>query len=38
MDTAAAIDRFLASPSFSDTTRKAYAVDVREFGEWLARR
>jgi site-specific recombinase XerD len=36
MDTGAAIDRFLASPSFSDTTRKAYAVDVREFGEWLA--
>jgi len=38
VDTAAAIDRFLASPSFSDTTRKAYAVDVREFGEWLGRR
>ncbi len=38
MDTAAAIDRFLASPSLSDTTRKAYGVDVREFGEWLTKR
>ena len=38
MDTAAAIDRFLASPSLSDTTRKAYGVDVREFGDWLGRR
>ena len=37
MDTAAAIDRFLASPSLSDTTRKAYGVDVREFGDWLGR-
>ena len=35
MNTKAAIERFLA---FSDTTRKAYGVDVREFGEWLARR
>jgi integrase/recombinase XerC/integrase/recombinase XerD len=38
VDTDAAIDRFLASPSLSDSTRKAYAVDVGEFGEWLARR
>jgi len=38
VNTKAAIERFLASPSFSDTTRKAYGVDVREFGEWLARR
>jgi integrase/recombinase XerC/integrase/recombinase XerD len=38
VNTAAAIDRFLASPSLSDTTRKAYAVDVREFGDWLAKR
>jgi integrase/recombinase XerC/integrase/recombinase XerD len=37
VNTAAAIDRFLASPSLSDTTRKAYAVDVREFGDWLAK-
>jgi site-specific recombinase XerD len=35
---AAAIERFLASPSLSDTTRKAYAVDVREFGAWLESR
>jgi integrase/recombinase XerC/integrase/recombinase XerD len=38
VDTAAAIDRFLDSPSLSDTTRKAYGVDVREFGEWLTKR
>ena len=38
MNTKAAIERFLASPSFADTTRKAYGGDVREFGEWLARR
>jgi site-specific recombinase XerD len=38
MNTTAAIDRFLASPSLSDTTKRAYAVDVREFGEWLAKR
>jgi len=38
VNTAAAIDRFLASPSLSDTTRKAYGVDVREFGEWLTQR
>src|SRR3989442_8594040 len=38
VDIAAAIDRFLTSPSLSDATRKAYGVDVREFGEWLAKR
>ncbi|MFY9579199.1 MAG: site-specific integrase, partial [Gaiellaceae bacterium] len=38
MDISAAIDRFLASPSLSDATRKAYGVDVREFGDWLAKR
>jgi len=38
VDTAAAIERFLASPSLSETTRKAYAVDVREFADWLAKR
>lgn len=38
MDTAQAIDRFLASPSLSDATRKAYAVDVGEFGDWLTGR
>src|SRR5438128_4601099 len=38
MDTNAAIERFLASPALSDSTRRAYGVDVREFGDWLARR
>jgi len=38
VELAAAIERFLASPSLSDATRKAYAVDVREFGDWLERR
>jgi site-specific recombinase XerD len=38
VEIAAAIERFLASPSLSDGTRKAYAVDVREFGAWLQRR
>jgi site-specific recombinase XerD len=34
----AAVARFLASPSLSAATRRAYAVDVREFGEWLEQR
>lgn len=38
MTTAAAVERFLASPSLSDSTRRAYAVDVREFAKWLGRR
>jgi len=38
MDTNAAIERFLASPALSDSTRRAYGVDVREFGTWLGRR
>jgi site-specific recombinase XerD len=38
MDTAAAVDRFLASPGLSDATRKAYRVDVQEFVRWLERR
>jgi site-specific recombinase XerD len=38
VNTTAAIDRFLASPSLSETTKRAYAVDVREFGEWLGKR
>jgi len=36
VDTAAAIDRFLASPALSDATRRAYRVDLRDFGDWLA--
>ena len=35
METRAAIDRFLASPALSDATRRAYGVDVGEFGAWL---
>ena len=38
MDLDAAVDRFLASPSLSDATRRGYAVDVREFAAWLRRR
>jgi len=34
----AAIDRFLASPALADSTRRAYARDVREFADWLDRR
>src|SRR5207247_508050 len=34
----AAIRRFLASPALAEATRRAYGVDVREFGEWLDRR
>jgi site-specific recombinase XerD len=35
VDTAAAIDRFLASPALSDATRRAYAADLRDFSTWL---
>ena len=38
MDTTAAIDRYLASPSLSDSTRRAYRRDLEEFGRWLERR
>src|SRR5205809_3677693 len=34
----AAATRFLASPSLSDATRRAYSFDVREFADWLERR
>jgi site-specific recombinase XerD len=33
--TAAAIERYLASPALSDSTRRAYRVDVEEFASWL---
>ena len=33
-----AIERFLASPRLSDTTRRAYRTDVEEFGRWLEQR
>ena len=38
MDTATAIDRFLASPALAESTRRAYASDLRGFEDWLARR
>ena len=30
------IERFLASPAFSDATRRAYRSDIEEFDAWLA--
>src|SRR5438105_12994801 len=38
MDTERAIERFLASPALAESTRRAYRVDVRQFGDWLQRR
>ena len=38
MQTAAAIDRFLASPRLAESTRRAYSFDLRDFGGWLERR
>ena len=38
MDTNAAIERFLASPSLADATRRAYRTDLQEFAGWLRRR
>ena len=38
MDTRAAIERFLASPSLSSATRRAYRIDVEEFVRWLDKR
>ena len=35
METAAAIDRFLAAPSLAASTRKAYGGDLRDFGDWI---
>ena len=37
MEIAAAVDRFLASPSLGDVTRRAYGVDLRHFAAWLER-
>ena len=31
------IDRFLASPGLSESTRRAYAADLADFSGWLAR-
>jgi site-specific recombinase XerD len=38
MDASSAIERFLASPALSDSTRRAYAADLRDFSGWLRRR
>ena len=38
MKTDAAIDRFLASPALAESTRRAYAADLRRFGGWLDQR
>jgi site-specific recombinase XerD len=38
MKTDAAIDRFLASPALAESTRRAYAADLRRFGGWLDER
>jgi site-specific recombinase XerD len=35
VDTAVAVDRFLASPALSEATRRAYAADLRDFSHWL---
>ena len=33
--TSTQIDRFLASPALAESTRRAYASDLRGFGDWL---
>jgi len=38
MTTSTAIDRFLASPALAESTRRAYASDLRGFAEWLDER
>jgi site-specific recombinase XerD len=35
VDTGAAIDRYLSSPALSESTRRAYAADLRELHDWL---
>jgi site-specific recombinase XerD len=35
VDVTAAIDRFLSSPALSESTRRAYASDLRDFERWL---
>ena len=34
----AAVERFLAAPSFSEATRRAYRLDVERFAAWLTTR
>ena len=38
MQTAAAIARFLATPSLAESTRRSYAFDLRDFAGWLGTR
>jgi site-specific recombinase XerD len=38
VQTATAIDRFLASPALAEHTRRAYRSDLREFAQWLGAR
>jgi site-specific recombinase XerD len=38
VDTQRAIERFLESQALSDSSRRAYRVDLEEFAAWLARR
>ncbi|MBA2616001.1 MAG: tyrosine-type recombinase/integrase [Actinobacteria bacterium] len=38
MNTSASVERFLASPALSDSTRRAYRGDLQEFANWLGRR
>jgi site-specific recombinase XerD len=38
VETRAAIERFLASPSLSDASRRAYSFDLEPFADWLERR
>ena len=37
MEESTSIDRYLASPGLSESTRRAYAADLADFGEWLHR-
>ena len=37
MEVSASIDRFLASPGLSESTRRAYAADLADFTAWLKR-
>jgi site-specific recombinase XerD len=32
------IERFVASPALSESTRRAYGIDVRQFSDWLSAR
>ncbi len=38
MDTRAAVERFLTSPSLADATRRSYRFDLEPFAAWLAAR